>query len=142
MPHTEHEESMPRLSTGVTGLDEVLMGGLIPARAYLVRGGPGVGKTMLGLHFLAAGAANGDHPLFVTLEESEQQIRQDAKTVGLDLQGLTFLDLSPTAEFFTKTESYDIFAPSEVDREPTTQRIVDQIERLRPKRIYLEAMTQ
>ena len=76
MPHTEHEESMPRLSTGVTGLDEVLMGGLIPARAYLVRGGPGVGKTMLGLHFLAAGAANGDHPLFVTLEESEQHFRK------------------------------------------------------------------
>lgn len=39
-----------RLSTGIAGLDYILMGGLIPQRAYLVRGGPGSGKTTLGLH--------------------------------------------------------------------------------------------
>ncbi|MCS7309588.1 MAG: recombinase, partial [Armatimonadetes bacterium] len=44
-----------RISTGVPGLDEVLEGGLLPRRAYLLRGAPGTGKTLLGLHFLAAG---------------------------------------------------------------------------------------
>jgi circadian clock protein KaiC len=40
-----------RLSSGIRGFDEVLHGGFIPGRAYLVRGGPGSGKTTLGLHF-------------------------------------------------------------------------------------------
>ncbi|MDZ4874624.1 MAG: hypothetical protein CLLPBCKN_004020 [Chroococcidiopsis cubana SAG 39.79] len=40
-----------RMSTGISGLDEVLHGGLIPVRAYLVRGGSGAGKTTLGLSF-------------------------------------------------------------------------------------------
>ena len=56
------------MSTGIAGLDELLDGGLIPGRAYVVRVGPGTGKTTLGLHFLAAGAAAGRggpaHPSF------------------------------------------------------------------------------
>ncbi|HEY9880863.1 MAG TPA: ATPase domain-containing protein, partial [Leptolyngbyaceae cyanobacterium] len=56
-----------RLSTGILGLNEVLCGGYVPGRAYLVRGGPGTGKTTLGMHFLAAGAANGESVLFITL---------------------------------------------------------------------------
>lgn len=57
------ENSISRLSTGIAGLDEVLRGGLIPGQAYLLRGGPGTGKTTLGLHFLAAGAAKGEKTL-------------------------------------------------------------------------------
>ncbi|WP_217808080.1 ATPase domain-containing protein [Halomonas sp. CSM-2] len=43
-----------RLLTGVAGLDQILHGGLIPHRTYLIRGGPGSGKTTLGMHFLVA----------------------------------------------------------------------------------------
>ncbi|WP_308428006.1 RAD55 family ATPase, partial [Modicisalibacter luteus] len=50
-----------RLSTGVRGVDDILGGGLIENRSYLVRGGPGSGKTTLGLHFLTA--ANQDEPV-------------------------------------------------------------------------------
>ena len=67
-----------RLLTGVAGLDEILGGGLLPGRAYMVRGGPGVGKTTLGLHFLTAGAAKGEKGLFITLAEPEAQIRKNA----------------------------------------------------------------
>ena len=142
MPNTDDKEPTTRLATGVAGLDEILNGGLVPGRAYLVRGGPGSGKTILGLHFLTEGAANDERCLFITLEETEQQIRQNARSVGLDLTGIMFLDLSPPADFFTQTQSYDLFAPAEVDREPTTQKIVEKIEELQPQRIYLEAMTQ
>ena len=142
MPNTDEKEPPMRLATGVAGLDEILNGGLVPGRAYLVRGGPGSGKTILGLHFLTEGAANDERCLFITLEETEQQIRQNARSVGLDLTGIMFLDLSPPADFFTQTQSYDLFAPAEVDREPTTQKIVEKIEELQPQRIYLEAMTQ
>ncbi|MDF2693591.1 MAG: putative circadian clock protein KaiC, partial [Labilithrix sp.] len=53
---TRSPEDERRLSTGVAGLDEALHGGLLPGRTYVVRGGPGTGKTILGLHFLTAGA--------------------------------------------------------------------------------------
>jgi len=79
-------ESSLRLSTGITGLDEILHGGLIPGRAYLVRGGPGTGKTTLGLHFLTAGQRFHEKPLFITLGETEEQIRRNAEVIGFDLE--------------------------------------------------------
>ena len=70
--------SQNRLSTGIAGLDEVLDGGLVPAKAYLLRGGPGTGKTTLGLHFLATGVGNNEKTLFITLGEPVEQIRKNA----------------------------------------------------------------
>jgi circadian clock protein KaiC len=131
-----------RLSTGVSGLDEVLHGGLLPGRTYLVRGGPGTGKTMLGLHFLTAGAARGERTLFITVEEPTEQVRKDACALGFNLDGVRFVDLTPGSEFFTKARAYDIFTPAEVEREPTTRMIVKEIETHRPDRVFLEAMTQ
>jgi circadian clock protein KaiC len=131
-----------RLSTGVSGLDEVLHGGLLAGRTYVVGGGPGTGKTMLGLHFLTAGAARGERTLFITVEEPTEQVCKDARALGFDLEGIDFVDLTPGAEFFTKAQSYDIFTPAEVEREPTTRMIVEEIERVHPNRVFLEAMTQ
>jgi circadian clock protein KaiC len=136
------EDLSTRLSTGIAGLDEVLRGGLIPARSYLLRGGPGAGKTTVGLHFLTSGYPDAEKPLFITMGETEEQIRRNAEAMGFDLEGVTFLDLSPSAAFFTEVQSYDIFAPAEVEREPTTQQIVAQVEALKPQRVFLDAMTQ
>ncbi len=86
-----------RLSTGIPGLDEVMHGGLVPGKAYLVRGGPGTGKTTLGLHFLATGVANGEKTLFITLGEPVEQIRKNAATLGFEPDDIAFLDLSPTS---------------------------------------------
>jgi circadian clock protein KaiC len=131
-----------RLSTGIAGLDEILGGGLIPARAYLLRGGPGTGKTTVGLHFLTSGDPHVEKPLFITMGETEEQIRKNAEAIGFDLEGVTFLDLSPSSAFFTEVQSYDIFAPAEVEREPMTQQILAQVEMLKPQRVFLDAMTQ
>lgn len=130
-----------RCPTGIAGLDEILHGGLIPRRAYLVRGGPGTGKTTLGLHFLQAGAAQGEATLLITLESSEEQLRADAGSQGLDLTGVAFLDLSPDREFFERNESYDLFSPADVERDPTTRRIVETIEREQPTRVFVDAIT-
>jgi len=131
-----------RLSTGIAGLDEILNGGLIPNRSYLVRGGPGSGKTTLGLHFLAAGAEHGEKPLFIMLEEPEAHIRSNAEARGFDLSKIDFLDLSPTSEFFAQVQTYDIFSPAEVEREPTTQKIIERVSKLKPQRVFLDPMTQ
>jgi circadian clock protein KaiC len=136
------EDLSIRFSTGVAGLDEILGGGLIPARAYLLRGGPGTGKTTVGLHFLTIGDPRVEKPLLITMGEPAEQIRKNAQSIGFDLGGVTFLDLSPTSAFFTEVQSYDIFAPAEVEREPTTQQIIAQVDVLKPRRVFLDAMTQ
>ena len=50
----------PRAGLGIPGLDEILHGGLIPSRLYLVDGNPGAGKTTLALHFLREGVRAGN----------------------------------------------------------------------------------
>jgi circadian clock protein KaiC len=137
-----YNSNVSRLSTGIAGLDEVLRGGLIPGRAYLIRGGPGTGKTTLGLHFLNAGASDGEETLIISLEEPEDNVRKNAQAAGLDLRGVTFLDLSPGSDFFARGQTYDIFSPGEVEREPTTRKIIAQIESLRPRRVFLEVMSE
>ncbi len=130
-----------RRPTGLPGLDEVLHGGLISGRAYLVRGGPGTGKTTLGLHFLRAGVAAGEPGLLISLESSEAQLREDAAGQGLDLDGVHVLDLSPTREFFAQNQSYDIFSLAEVERDPTTRRIVETVDAVAPRRVFVDAVT-
>lgn len=131
-----------RVSTGVPGLDEILHGGLLPQHACLVRGGPGAGKTILGTHFLHAGATQNEPTLLVSLSEPERGLRANAARLGLDLSGVTILDLSPTSDFFVEAQSYDIFAPSEVEGAPTRQRIMEQVRDLQPTRVFVDALTQ
>lgn len=131
-----------RLSTGVRGLDAILFGGLIAQRAYLVRGQAGTGKTTLGLHYLAAGAAKGEPVLLITFGESEAQIRQNAAAVGLDTSQIAFLDLSPTSEFFSGIRTYDLFSAADVEQEPITRQIVDKLAAVKPARVFLDAITQ
>ena len=134
--------SAVRLSTGVDGLDYILLGGLVQGGAYLVRGGPGTGKTTLGLHYLAAGIAAGQKVLFVTLGEPEEDIKKNARSINVNADDLAYLDLSPTPEFFAEVETYDIFSPAEVEREPTTARIIDAVHDVQPDRVFIDSMAQ
>ena len=135
-------QSIERISTGVDGLDYILLGGLVQGGAYLVRGGPGTGKTTLGLHYLTAGAAAGEQVLFVSLGESVEDIKRNARNLDVALDKMAFLDLSPTAEFFAEVESYDIFSPAEVERAPTTTRIIDAVHNYKPQRVFIDSMAQ
>ena len=131
-----------RVSTGVAELDEILHGGLIPRRAYLVRGDPGSGKTTLGMHFLCAGAKKKEATLFISLGETQDQIYADAASIGLDMKDVAFLDLSADSRFFTEMESYDLLDPIGPEEETYTQKIIRQIEMLKPQRVFLDTMTQ
>lgn len=79
---------IPKVSTQITGLDEILEGGLPRGRTTLVNGGPGSGKTVLGLEFLCRGAMAGEPGVFVTFEERADAIRQNARSMGWDLAAL------------------------------------------------------
>ncbi len=130
------------MSVGVSGLDEILSGGLIAEQAYLVKGQPGSGKTTLGFHFLHAGIAQGEASLFISFSEPEARMRRNAELIDIDLSQVEFLDLSPTADFFTENETYDIFSPAEVEKAPITEKIIATVEQVKPQRVFLDGIDQ
>jgi len=91
----------PRISTGLSGLDVMLKGGLPKGRIILVRGTPGMGKTILCAQYLYKGAKQNEKGLFITLEETKEQLIREMYLVGMDLRDLEkngkilFLDASP-----------------------------------------------
>jgi len=75
--------------TGIAGLDEVTMGGLPRGRTTLVTGGPGCGKTLLGVQFLVRGAEMGEPGVFVAFEETAEELTANVASLGWDLAGLS-----------------------------------------------------
>jgi circadian clock protein KaiC len=127
-----------RITTGVPGLDEILHGGLLSSRAYLVSGTPGTGKTILGLQFLA----QSDSSLFISFTQTEEHLREDASALGIALDNISFLDLTPEADVFSEVQSYDIFSPVEVEREPIARSMRAKIEELNPQRIFVDGFSE
>src|SRR5690348_3240918 len=84
-----------RVQTGVEGLDEVLHGGLLPERFYLIDGNPGSGKTTLALQFLLDGVRKGEKCLFVTLSETLEELAAGAHSHGWSLDGIEVVELAP-----------------------------------------------
>jgi circadian clock protein KaiC len=79
-------EVATRVDSGIPGLNELLDGGLLRRSATLVSGSPGVGKTVMALQFLLAGANRREPGLYVTLEEGPEQLMASAKALGLPVQ--------------------------------------------------------
>ncbi|PAU82610.1 recombinase RecA [Halorubrum salipaludis] len=131
-----------RASTGVAGLDEILSGGLVPERSYMVRGQAGSGKTILSFHFLQRGVDEGETALFINLEEDARDLKANAAALGFDTDAIEFLDLSPSADVFVEDDSYEVFEPSEVEREPLTEKIIEGVTAVDPDRVVVDPLTQ
>jgi len=76
-------------ATGIEGVDDILCGGLTPYRLYLVEGVPGSGKTTLAMQYLLEGARLGEAVLYVTLSETEEELRSMAKSHGWSIEGVS-----------------------------------------------------
>jgi KaiC/GvpD/RAD55 family RecA-like ATPase len=84
-----------RVSIGVPGLDRMLGGGLLQGRPYLVTGGTGSGKTLLGLSFLLEGIRRGEEVLLVAVDEPPSEIIENVREFGWDLSAVRTLDANP-----------------------------------------------
>ncbi len=129
-----------RASTGVPGLDEILHGGLIAGRNYLVRGGPGSGKTTLGVHFLRVGEPANN--LFVTLGETAEQLRDNAHRSGLPLDVVPILDASPVDAEGGSEQAYNLLESWEVEGGTVHDRIVEYARNHAPQRVFIDSLTQ
>jgi circadian clock protein KaiC len=128
--------------TGIQGLDDILSGGFTRNRLFLVEGVPGSGKTTLGLQFLLAGAQAGETVLYVTLSETEEEIRAVAASHGWSLDGVTIRELSPTEAELQPDQQNTMFHPSEVELAATTRRVLDDVERLKPTRTVFDSLSE
>ena len=131
-----------RLSTGIDGLDEILHGGLIPERSYMLRGPAGSGKTILGLHILQQGLREDETGLFINLEEDLDDLKANAAALDFGTDAVEFLDLSPTANVFTEDQSYEVFEAAEVEQEPLSEEIVETVTEVSPDRVVVDPLTQ
>ena len=76
------------LSTGISGLDIILGGGLVKDRIYLIEGEPGTGKTTTGLQFLLEGVRHGESVVYITLAETAAELAGVAQSHGWSMEGI------------------------------------------------------
>lgn len=130
-----------RTSTGISGLDDILGGGLTPQRLYLVEGSPGAGKTTLGLQFLLDGIARGESGMYITLSETTDELIAVGRSHGWDLGALSIVELAGDDDLDPDAQQ-SVFHPSEIELSETTHRVMDQVDALRPQRVVFDSLSE
>jgi circadian clock protein KaiC len=131
-----------RLKTGIPGFDEVIQGGLISDRIYLVDGDPGAGKTTFALQFLLEGVRNGERCLYVTLSETRDELVSGARSHGWSLDGLEIFELLADAQDLDGESDLTMLNPSEVELGETTRRVLEVVERTKPSRLVFDSLSE
>ena len=134
---------LPRAATGVAGLDEVFDGGLARDRLHLLEGSPGTGKTTIALQFLLAGAQAGEVGIYVSLAETENELRDGAKSHGWAIgDNLVICELVPPESVLDPDHHQSLLYSSDLELGETVQRIFDAIERLKPMRVVIDSLSE
>jgi circadian clock protein KaiC len=139
-----NQQQNHRVAMGVTGLDTILGGGLPRDRFYLVQGDPGVGKTTLALQFLMEGRRVGEPGLYVTLGETRDELEGVAASHGWSLEGITIFEVSTgeSEEELREEESYDVFHPSEIELGEVMRTLIAEAERVNPRRVVIDSLSE
>ena len=116
-----------RIPTGISGLDDILGGGLTNHRVYLVEGTPGTGKTTLSLQFLLEGARRGEAGLYITLSETAEELSAVAATHGWSLEPFALFELVNQGDLDPEREQ-TILHPSEVELGETAREVMKRVE--------------
>jgi circadian clock protein KaiC len=128
--------------TGIVGLDEILRGGLPQNRLYLLRGAPGVGKTTLALQYLLEGVARGESGLYITLSETKDEVEAVARSHGWSLDQIAIFELSALEQQLAQQSQNTVFHPSEIELNKTTELILAEINRVSPRRLALDSLSE
>jgi circadian clock protein KaiC len=128
---------------GILGLDDILSGGLSRGHIFLLEGMPGAGKTTIALQFLLEGASRGERGLYITLSETEQELRQSATSHGWTLgQEIEVFELSPPDSVLDSEQQQSLLYSSDLELGEVTDQIFETVERLKPTRVVLDSLSE
>lgn len=128
---------------GIPGLDDILLGGLRRNRLFLIEGKPGSGKTTLALQFLLEGARTGEKGLYITLSETDEELREVALSHGWPLdRTIDIFELLPPENLLDETQQQSLLYSSDLELGETTQRIFQAMERVKPSRVVIDSLSE
>ncbi len=129
--------------TGVSGLDTVLAGGLSPGHVFLLEGNPGAGKTTIALQFLIEGARLGEQGLYITLSETESELRAGAASHGMVIDGnIEVFEVVPPESLLDADQQQSLLYSSDLELGETTKEIFAAFERIKPRRVVLDSLSE
>lgn len=120
-----------RVNTGIPGLDDIVNGGYFLGSTTVVAGISGVGKSVMGLQYLAEGGRRGERSLMLTLDEQVPQILRNATTVGIDFQPM--IDQGMVRLYYDP--------PQEIEVDQHFHTIEQIVEEFRPTRVVLDSIS-
>jgi circadian clock protein KaiC len=138
---SDGSNDQPAMSTGVEGLDALMLGGFTPGRMYLLEGNPGTGKTTLGMQWLLDGVGRGEPTLYVTLSETRDEMLGVARSHGWSLEGIEVFELA-AAESVRSDEQYTLYHPAEVELGETVKAVLAVVERVNPSRVVFDSLSE
>jgi circadian clock protein KaiC len=128
---------------GVSGLDDILAGGLARGHLYLLEGSPGTGKTTVALQFLVEGAVRGEKGLYVTLSETESELRLTAHSHGWEIDDrFTIFELAPPDSLLDSEQQQSLLYSSDLELGEATKAMFETVERLKPDRVVLDSLSE
>ena len=130
---------LDKAPTGISGLDQILAGGLPRGRVTLVAGSAGAGKTLLGMNFLVAGARQYDEPgVLMTFEESAAKVALNVRSLGFDIDELVRTGQLVVLAF--RVDPSEIVQAGVFDFEPIFAILDDAIKQVGAKRVVLDTI--
>jgi circadian clock protein KaiC len=131
-----------RSRTGIPGMDNVLGGGFVRDRLYLIDGDPGAGKTTLAMQYLMEGARAGEKGLYVTLSETKVELAAVAESHGWSLDGIEIVELTPSENDLSGETQLTMYHPSEVELTEATKAVLDAVIRNNPTRVVFDSLSE
>lgn len=137
-------EIVSRTATGVKGLDSIIEGGFPMNSTILVTGGPGAGKTIFALQYLLHGVKNGEHGVFISMDERPDDLRKEALKFGWDLTKyedsgeLVIVDVSYPRSGLPSKEKYQITMPFTLDN--IVRTVYEIISEIGGKRVVIDSL--
>lgn len=130
------------IAVGVSGIDDILRGGLPNDCLYLVAGTPGSGKTTLAIQFLLEGVRQGEAALYITLSETTRELQKVATSHGWDISGIQICELIPSERNLSADAQLTVFNPSELELGETTEAMIAAVEKYKPRRVAIDSLSE
>ncbi len=132
-----------KAKTGVGGLDDVLFGGFSRRHVFLLEGSPGTGKTTIALQFLLEGAVLGERCLYISLSETEEELRDSAASHGMELgEAIEIFELVPPESLLDADQQQSLLYSSDLELGETTKLIFGAFERIKPQRVVIDSLSE